>query len=236
MDVHPRTDEGRNAGGVAHIGVLPLVGPEDVAVAGTDRLTEAAVLQGVTDKGVEVVVLTEVEHIVHGVFPRPVPTGPGALADSIGIAVGQVGKFIFEAILTVSARAHGVVELALPDETLDGLHPEVGGHGQAVVMVLVVAAGGIDHLGDRVGNGGNQVPDTAVAEVIILRERAVLQVSGDQRVRGQHVEDIVPIMVAGADTALLGLHEGEVLTDGDDVQAVFLQSTWSEFRRTVMRE
>ena len=208
----------RISGGVAHIGVSPVIGPVGRGVASAYALTETAVLQGVTDEGVEVVLLTQRKDIVNGVFPGPVPTGVGTLAHGIGVAEGLIGELVDEAVLTVGSGAEAIVELALPGEALDGLHAQVGRHAEAVVVALVVATGGINHFRDGVGDGGNQVPDTAVLEVVVLRVGAVVRVGGNQRVGGKHVEDIVPVVVAGADTALSGLGEGDVLTYADDVQ------------------
>ncbi len=208
----------RVARSVAHIGVFPLVGPEDAAVASTDIFAEAAMFEGVTDQGVEVVAVAEGEHVVDGVFPRPVPAGACALADVVHVGEGVVGQFIGEAVLTVGVRTHLVVELALPDQALDGLDAEVGRHVEAVVVAFVVTAGRVDHGGDRVAGVRVEVPDTALAQPVVLGVAAVGLVNGNQRVGRKHGEDIVPVVVAGTDTALRAGGEGQVLTEGDDVE------------------
>ncbi len=214
--------EGRVAGRVAHISVGPAVGPVGGRVARTDAFAEAAVLEGVTDQGVEVVLAVDVEQVVHGIFPGPIPAGVGALADGVGVLEGLVGQLVDHAVLAVGARAQAIVELALPGEALDGLHAQVGRHSQAVVVAAVVAAGRIDHFSDRVGDGGHQVPQAALLEPVVFRIIAVGLKDGNERVGGEHVEDIVPVVVAGTDAAVGRLGEGHVLTHGDDVQAVLV--------------
>ena len=214
--------QGRGTGGVAYIGVLPAVRPVGGRVGSADALAEAAVLECITDQGVNIVLAAYVEDVVDGILPGPVPTGISALADCVGVAEGLVGHLVDETVLAVSAGTQAVVELALPGEALDGLHTQVGRHSQAVVVALVVAAGRIAHLGDRVADGGNQVPEAALLEPVILRVGAVRLIDLDERVGRQHVEDIVPIGVARADAAVAGLGEGQVLTHGDDVQTVLV--------------
>ena len=212
------------AGRVADIGILPQVGPEDLAVGSVHAFTEAAVLEGATHEGVEMVLVCEVEHVVDRVFPGPAPAGGSALADTVGIQERVVGKLVHHRIVAVSARTHPIIELALPGEAFDGLHTEVSGQGKAVAVAVVVTAAGIGHRSNRIAGIGIQRPDTAVAQPVILGVRTVRLVDGHKRVRGQHIVHVVPVVVAGTDAAVGRLGEG-----------LSLQSTWSEFRRTVKR-
>ena len=179
-------------------------------------------LQGITYKSVEMVITGYVEHVVHGVLPRPVPACGSALADVVGVGEGVIGELISQAVLTVGAGAHLVVELALPGEALDGLHTDVAGEGETVAVAVIVAAGRVDHAGDGVADIAVQGPKTAVAQPVILGIGTVSLINGDKRVGGHHVVDVIPVVVAGTDTAALVGHEGHVLTEGDDVETVFL--------------
>ena len=166
------------------------------------------------------VLVCEVEHVVDRVFPGPAPAGGSALADTVGIQERVVGKLVHHRIVAVSARTHPIIELALPGEAFDGLHTEVSGQGKAVAVAVVVTAAGIGHRSNRIAGIGIQRPDTAVAQPVILGVRTVRLVDGHKRVRGQHIVHVVPVVVAGTDTATLVRVESHVLTEGDNIQAV----------------
>ena len=175
-------------------------------------------LKGVTDKGIEMMLAGDIEHVVDSVLPGPAPASRCVLADVVRVRESIVGKFVGQAVLTVGACTHPVVELALPGEALDGLYPQVAGHGQTVAVAVVVTTAGIDHRSNRIAGVRVKSPDSAARQPVVPCVRSVRLVDGNHGISRHHVVDIVPIVVACTDTAMLVRAVSEILAERDNIK------------------
>ena len=93
-----------------------------------------------------------------------------------------------------------------------------------MVLALVVTSAALHHSYNRVGNVAVECPETCCFSLIIVSILTCSIVHREDRVGYEHIENIIPIVVADTDTALCAVCISHVLAERDDIEVTLAEN------------
>ena len=199
---------------VGHQGRILKIGMAEVAentvgIVAFYRFAQSVSLKALTYEDIEMVILPRREDIVGRIFPLPQHGRSRRLADAVLIVHVGRRELILGLIGPVGRSRDSDTEVGLDLQAFDGLERGVGLGLDEMALSLVLSAGIVHQCH---GVGLTLLPGNGIVVI------AIVVIHGQEGRGLEHVADVVAVVVAHVDTAVLRIGVGCPLAEGEDIE------------------